>query len=39
MATHGRKGVGRLVLGSTADKVLRGTHVPLLLYRPATKPS
>jgi nucleotide-binding universal stress UspA family protein len=39
MATHGRKGVGRLVLGSAADKVLRGTHVPLLLYRPATKPS
>jgi len=36
MATHGRKGVGRLVLGSAADKVLRGTHVPLLLYRPAT---
>ena len=35
MATHGRTGVGRLVLGSAADKVLRGTHVPLLLYRPA----
>jgi len=33
MATHGRKGVGRLVLGSAADKVLRGTQVPLLLYR------
>lgn len=33
MATHGRKGVGRLVMGSAADKVLRGTHVPLLLYR------
>lgn len=39
MATHGRKGVGRLVLGSSADKVLRGTHVPLLLYRPAKTPS
>ena len=39
MATHGRKGVGRLVLGSAADKVLRGTHVPLLLYRPATVPA
>ena len=39
MATHGRKGVGRLILGSAADKVLRGTHVPLLLYRPAKKPS
>jgi len=39
MATHGRSGVGRLVLGSAADKVLRGTRVPLLLYRPARKPS
>ena len=39
MATHGRSGMGRLVLGSTADKVLRGTHVPLLLYRPAKIPA
>jgi nucleotide-binding universal stress UspA family protein len=39
MATHGRTGMGRLVLGSAADKVLRGTHVPLLLYRPAKVPS
>ena len=35
MATHGRTGVSRAILGSAADKVLRGTHVPLLLYRPA----
>jgi len=34
MATHGRTGLGRALLGSTADKVLRGTHLPLLLYRP-----
>lgn len=34
MATHGRRGLQRLVLGSTADKVLRGIHVPLLLHRP-----
>lgn len=39
MATHGRTGVGRLVLGSAADKVLRGTRVPLLLHRPAKTPS
>jgi nucleotide-binding universal stress UspA family protein len=39
MATHARTGVGRLVLGSAADKVLRGTHVPLLLYRPSKKGS
>ena len=35
MATHGRTGISRAILGSAADKVLRGTHVPLLLYRPA----
>lgn len=35
MATHARKGLSRVVLGSAADKVLRGTHSPLLLFRPA----
>lgn len=35
MATHGRTGLGRAVLGSAADKVLRGTHHPVLLHRPA----
>lgn len=34
MATHGRSGLQRLALGSVADKVLRGTSVPLLLLRP-----
>lgn len=33
MATHGRTGLGRAILGSAADKVLRGTHGPLLLFR------
>jgi nucleotide-binding universal stress UspA family protein len=33
MATHGRSGVGRWLLGSTAEKVLRGTPVPILLIR------
>lgn len=33
MTTHGRGGVARLVLGSVADKVLRGASVPLLLHR------
>lgn len=37
MATHGRKGLSRALLGSTADKVLRGTHLPLLLYRPVVQ--
>lgn len=36
MATHGRTGLSRAILGSAADKVLRGTHVPVLLYRPGT---
>lgn len=35
MATHGRKGLSRVVLGSAADKVVRGIHVPVLLHRPA----
>jgi nucleotide-binding universal stress UspA family protein len=39
MATHGRGGVSRVVLGSAADKVLRGTKVPVLLYRPPKIPS
>jgi len=34
MATHGRTGLSRAILGSAADKVLRGLHVPLLLHRP-----
>lgn len=37
MATHGRSGVSRLVLGSVADKVLRAARVPLLLYRPVDR--
>ena len=34
MATHGRTGVRRLLLGSVADKVMRGASVPILLYHP-----
>jgi nucleotide-binding universal stress UspA family protein len=34
MSTHGRGGVARAVLGSTADKVIRGAHRPVLVYRP-----
>jgi nucleotide-binding universal stress UspA family protein len=33
MATHGRSGIGRWVLGSVADKVLRGASTPVLLVR------
>lgn len=35
MATHGRGGWSRIALGSVADKVMRGSHIPTLLYRPA----
>ncbi|MBI3326853.1 MAG: universal stress protein [Nitrospinae bacterium] len=31
MATHGRTGLKRLVLGSVAENVLRGTSVPVFL--------
>lgn len=30
MGTHGRSGLGRFVLGSTAEKVMRGSAVPVL---------
>jgi nucleotide-binding universal stress UspA family protein len=33
MATHGRRGLTRVLLGSVADKVLRGATTPMLLYR------
>jgi nucleotide-binding universal stress UspA family protein len=33
MATHGRSGVRRWLLGSVTEKVLRATHNPLLLIR------
>ena len=31
MSTHGRSGLGRLLLGSVAESVLRGTRTPILL--------
>ena len=34
LATHGRSGLTRLVVGSVADKVRRGAEMPVLLYRP-----
>jgi nucleotide-binding universal stress UspA family protein len=34
MATHGRTGPARLLLGSVADRVLREGSVPVLLVRP-----
>jgi len=37
LATHGHGGVARMVLGSVADKVVRGADVPILLQRPAAE--
>jgi nucleotide-binding universal stress UspA family protein len=38
MSSHGRTGLGRLVLGSVAETVLRATSVPILLIRPGDVP-
>lgn len=35
MATHGRRGLARIVLGSVAERVVRGSSVPVLTIRPA----
>jgi nucleotide-binding universal stress UspA family protein len=34
LATHGRSGLVRLALGSVADKLVRGSRTPVLLFRP-----
>jgi nucleotide-binding universal stress UspA family protein len=39
LATNGRGGLKRLILGSVADKVLRGADTPVLMYRPADEPA
>jgi len=41
LGTHGRRGIGRVMLGSSAENVLRRSPVPVLLVRspePADKP-
>ncbi len=37
VATHGLGGVRRMVLGSVADKVVRGASVPVLVVRPTSR--
>jgi nucleotide-binding universal stress UspA family protein len=37
LATHGRGGVRRMLLGSVADKIVRGASTPVLVYRPPTE--
>lgn len=34
MATHGRKGLSRGILGSVSEEVVRSGHIPVLLVRP-----
>jgi len=38
MATHGRTGIGRALLGSTAEEVIRSIEHPVLLVGPASAP-
>ncbi len=38
LGTHGRRGVGRMVLGSSAEQVLRHAPVPVLLVRASDTP-
>jgi len=33
MSSHGRSGLGRLIMGSVAEAVLRGTTVPVCIVR------
>ena len=35
MGTHGRRGIGRALLGSSAENVVRHAELPVLLVRPA----
>jgi nucleotide-binding universal stress UspA family protein len=39
MTTHGRGGLGRLVMGSVADEVLRHAPCPVLLVRVGEEPA
>jgi nucleotide-binding universal stress UspA family protein len=38
MTTHGRSGLGRLILGSVAESVLRGTTTSILILRASDAP-
>ena len=38
LSTHGRSGIADLLLGSMADKVLRGASIPVMFLRPRVEP-
>jgi nucleotide-binding universal stress UspA family protein len=39
MGTHGRRGLGRLTMGSDAEEVVRTSTVPVLLVRDVPPPA
>jgi nucleotide-binding universal stress UspA family protein len=39
LGTHGRGGLRRMILGSVADKVIRGTHRTVLVHRGEGRPA
>ena len=39
VGTHGRRGVGRWLLGSDAERIMREVSVPVLLVRSASRPA
>jgi len=38
MGTHGRKGIDRILFGSVAEKVVKGSRCPVLTVRPEGEP-
>ncbi|MBI4311305.1 MAG: universal stress protein [Chloroflexi bacterium] len=34
ITTHGRSGLGRVVFGSVSDRIIRDTHVPVIVIKP-----
>lgn len=36
IASHGRSGISRALVGSVADRLLRATHTPVLVLRPSS---
>lgn len=39
MASHGRKGMQRILLGSNTQKVLSESKIPVMVYRPEVAPA
>jgi len=37
IGTHGRRGIGRLLIGSDAEQIVRAAPVPVLVVRPAVE--